>query len=41
MSENEYGGVEEGREEGHERVIEVSVEDEMKSSYIDLSLIHI
>ena len=38
MSENEYGGVEEGREEGHERVIEVSVEDEMKSSYIDYAM---
>jgi DNA gyrase subunit A len=38
MSENEYEGMEGGREEGHERVIEVSVEDEMKSSYIDYAM---
>ena len=35
MNENEYEGV---QEEERERVIEVSVEDEMKSSYIDYAM---
>jgi len=37
MNENEYEGEREGEEE-RERVIEVSVEDEMKSSYIDYAM---
>ncbi|MCW3133021.1 MAG: DNA gyrase subunit A [Methanophagales archaeon] len=38
MNESEYEREREGEEEEHERIIEVSVEDEMKSSYIDYAM---